>query len=232
MLKGVVSPMRSVPDHIVKPPYAATGQVKRRPESAVKSPDVIARMRRAGAAAAGLSGIRIIAAKSVHIENVQIAGFSQNCIDVATTTAASQVTIVDSMLQHCGTNGLNVVTTAAVAVNVQVQNTQILGSTTAGVTSTATGVNAQNGSRIVLDRTMIANVTTGVNQVNSGGGAASNVFVVNSSIHNAATALKSVTGAIMGATQSGFYNCGTIFNINGGSLFTTEATRFCTASVA
>ena len=52
MLKGVVSPMRSVPDHIVKPPYAATGQVKRRPESAVKSPDVIARMRRAGAAAA------------------------------------------------------------------------------------------------------------------------------------------------------------------------------------
>ena len=52
MLKGVVSPMRSVPDHIVKPPYAATGQVKRRAESAVKSPDVIARMRRAGAAAA------------------------------------------------------------------------------------------------------------------------------------------------------------------------------------
>lgn len=44
--------MRSVPDHIVKPPYAATGQVKRRPEPAVKSPDVIARMRRAGAAAA------------------------------------------------------------------------------------------------------------------------------------------------------------------------------------
>ena len=52
MLQGIVSPMRSVPDHIVKPPYAATGQVKRRPEPAVKSPDVIARMRRAGAAAA------------------------------------------------------------------------------------------------------------------------------------------------------------------------------------
>ncbi|MFM7890585.1 MAG: hypothetical protein ACKO8V_01575, partial [Actinomycetota bacterium] len=39
-------------DHIVKPPYAATGQVKRRPESATKSPDVIARMRRAGSTAA------------------------------------------------------------------------------------------------------------------------------------------------------------------------------------
>ncbi|MGA1743076.1 MAG: type I methionyl aminopeptidase [Ilumatobacteraceae bacterium] len=52
VLKGVVSPMRSVPDNIAKPPYALTGQVKRRPESPVKSPDVIARMRRAGATAA------------------------------------------------------------------------------------------------------------------------------------------------------------------------------------
>ncbi|NBS36941.1 MAG: type I methionyl aminopeptidase, partial [Actinobacteria bacterium] len=52
VLPGIVSPMRSVPDHIARPTYAATGQVARRPESAVKSPDVIARMRRAGAAAA------------------------------------------------------------------------------------------------------------------------------------------------------------------------------------
>ncbi|MEY4069002.1 MAG: hypothetical protein RLZZ332_1338 [Actinomycetota bacterium] len=52
VLPGIVSPMRTVPDHIARPPYAATGQVARRPESAVKTPDVIARMRRAGAAAA------------------------------------------------------------------------------------------------------------------------------------------------------------------------------------
>ena len=52
MLPGVVSPMRSVPDHIGRPPYAETGQVKRRAEPAVKSPDIIARMRHAGATAA------------------------------------------------------------------------------------------------------------------------------------------------------------------------------------
>ena len=52
VLPGVVSPMRSVPDHIVKPPYAETGQVKRRSEPAVKSSDVVTRMRRAGASAA------------------------------------------------------------------------------------------------------------------------------------------------------------------------------------
>ena len=49
---GIVSPRRAVPDHIRRPPYAASGQVRRVPEPAVKSPDVIARMRRAGALAA------------------------------------------------------------------------------------------------------------------------------------------------------------------------------------
>ena len=48
---GVVSPMRSVPDSIMKPPYAATGMVPRLEEGRVKSPEVIERMRVAGAAA-------------------------------------------------------------------------------------------------------------------------------------------------------------------------------------
>lgn len=48
---GVVSPMRSVPDSIVKPPYALTGNVPRIEEGRVKSPEVIERMRVAGAAA-------------------------------------------------------------------------------------------------------------------------------------------------------------------------------------
>ncbi len=52
MLQGAISPMRYVPDHIVKPPYAADGRVDRWAESRVKTPDVIERMRRACAAAA------------------------------------------------------------------------------------------------------------------------------------------------------------------------------------
>ncbi|ATB35103.1 methionine aminopeptidase [Cystobacter fuscus] len=50
---GVVSPMRSVPPHIPRPDYAATGRPSRSGFiSDVQSPDVIARMRRAGKAAA------------------------------------------------------------------------------------------------------------------------------------------------------------------------------------
>jgi methionyl aminopeptidase len=44
--------MRLVPDHIVRPPYAVTGKVTRQPESAIKSPDIIERMRVAGSTAA------------------------------------------------------------------------------------------------------------------------------------------------------------------------------------
>jgi methionyl aminopeptidase len=49
---GTVSPMRAVPAHIGKPPYAETGIVPRYQESRVKSPEVIERMRIAGEKAA------------------------------------------------------------------------------------------------------------------------------------------------------------------------------------
>jgi methionyl aminopeptidase len=49
---GRLSPPRPVPDHIPRPPYADTGVPVRVQESPVRSPDVIARMRRAGQAAA------------------------------------------------------------------------------------------------------------------------------------------------------------------------------------
>ena len=49
---GRVSPMRPVPPEIGRPPYADTGDVTRRPEPAVKSPEVIERMRVAGRVAA------------------------------------------------------------------------------------------------------------------------------------------------------------------------------------
>ncbi|MBM3828802.1 MAG: type I methionyl aminopeptidase [Actinobacteria bacterium] len=51
---GVISPMRSVPDHIVKPGYALSGEVTRWSEPAVKSPEIIERMRHAGAMAADI----------------------------------------------------------------------------------------------------------------------------------------------------------------------------------
>jgi methionyl aminopeptidase len=50
--QGSISPLRSVPDHIELPTYVVEGRVDRWDEPAVKSADVIERMRRTGADAA------------------------------------------------------------------------------------------------------------------------------------------------------------------------------------
>jgi methionyl aminopeptidase len=52
VLPGVVSPMRSVPAHIVRPPYADSGIVEHWDEPRIKTPEVIERMRHAGRVAA------------------------------------------------------------------------------------------------------------------------------------------------------------------------------------
>jgi methionyl aminopeptidase len=52
VLPGEVSPMRTVPPEIVRPPYADSGVPVRRPEPRVKAPEIIERMRIAGATAA------------------------------------------------------------------------------------------------------------------------------------------------------------------------------------
>ena len=48
VLPGIVSPMRAVPDHIVRPAYAETGEVPHWEEPRIKSPEIIERMRHAG----------------------------------------------------------------------------------------------------------------------------------------------------------------------------------------
>ena len=48
VLQGTVSPMRGVPDSIVRPPYADTGDVVPWDEPRIKSPEIIEKMRHAG----------------------------------------------------------------------------------------------------------------------------------------------------------------------------------------
>jgi methionyl aminopeptidase len=52
VLPGEVSPMRPVPGHIARPPYADTGDVVAWDEARIKTPEVIERMRHAGKVAA------------------------------------------------------------------------------------------------------------------------------------------------------------------------------------
>jgi len=48
ILPGLVTPMRSVPEHIARPPYADTGEYEPWDEGRIKSPEIIERMRHSG----------------------------------------------------------------------------------------------------------------------------------------------------------------------------------------
>ncbi len=52
VLQGLVSPVRPVPAHIARPPYAETGEVTSWDEPRIKSPEIIERMRVSGRLAA------------------------------------------------------------------------------------------------------------------------------------------------------------------------------------
>jgi methionyl aminopeptidase len=60
---GRLSPMRTVPDHIERPPYAETGEPVRVAEPHVRSQDVIERMRRTGKEAAQILQMLVDAAR-------------------------------------------------------------------------------------------------------------------------------------------------------------------------
>jgi len=54
VVQGTITPMRSVPDHIQRPPYAATGVAPRWDEPRIKTPGIIERMRVASTMAADI----------------------------------------------------------------------------------------------------------------------------------------------------------------------------------
>ena len=149
---------------------------------------------------------------SLHVENVHIAGFSQNCLDASTGTSAGQLTVLASVFENCAATGVNLATSNGSVINAQLRDTRILNVTN--------GVNGQNGTRAVLDRVLIANASVGVLQSNAQAGGGSSVLVTNCTVDKATTALQSAAGAVMGATLSSFSNVNMIFNINGGVLFT------------
>ena len=75
VIAGVVTPMRSVPDHIPHPPYAETGEYEPWDEGRVKSPEIIERMRRSGAIAAEV----LFVARDTYPSSINYHGYPKAC---------------------------------------------------------------------------------------------------------------------------------------------------------
>jgi hypothetical protein len=163
----------------------------------------------AAAGSPGLKGISFLAGKSLHIEHIKIYGFTTSCIDVNVGTAMT-LTVNDSKLSECGTNGISVVSSSGIA------HGDFYGDEIWNVAGTGTtnGINAGSNSRLAIRNCEIAFASVGVNQTGASPG--STVTVQGSSFSLNGTALISAANSGIAVGKSVFYLNGTVFG--GGNI--------------
>lgn len=153
----------------------------------------------------GLSGVAYFGAKAVHLENVDIFGFTVAGVDVATSAAAKltadNVTVTDNAA------GFAISTTAGTAV-ADLYHVKVSNSTGDGI---RTGANA---SVLVRDSNISLN-GVGLNQT---GASFANLFLCQ--IDRNGVGLQSGAGAQAGAFGNVFSQNGTALSSNGGVIFT------------
>ena len=135
----------------------------------------------------GITGIRILAAASVIVEDTLIQNFTQGGISVAPTTPALDLTIHDSMIGENAGGGLILTAAAGRSITATLDNVRLTGNVTAGIslTKTTTG-------------TIVANVTD--SQIENGSnfgirsvGAGALVRLSGSAVTGNATGLSAIT---------------------------------------
>ncbi|HEX5732755.1 MAG TPA: right-handed parallel beta-helix repeat-containing protein [Blastocatellia bacterium] len=123
----------------------------------------------------GINGIRYLAGKTLHVENVTIQGFTSNGIDVSLGANNGNLTVKDSSITNCGIAGIRMQTSTGTATasiyNVRLQSCQFgldvfSGNATISDSvvshNTGIGVVAESTGVINVERTVITNNGTGV----------------------------------------------------------------------
>ena len=156
--------------------------------------------------AGATDGVKIIAAGTVHVVDMNIYNCSGSGINVA--TGASTVVIVeDTRIHDCG-SGITTNTTAGL-ITADYSHVSIWGATN--------GVNAQNGTRAQIHNSTIVGTSVGVNQ--SGLAALGSVVTVfNCNFTGNGTAVQSIAGASSGVSGCVLSTNGNGLNPNGGSI--------------
>jgi hypothetical protein len=172
----------------------------------------------------GTNGIRFLAGKSLHVENVIIANVTTNGIDVNTTTNGD-VTILNTVIRDCGGTGVSLVDSGflqATLVNVQVEKCAngvsaganvkaAISNSTASLNSGIGIVGVGPGTEINIDRCTIAFNNVGVES----GAAAAVIKLTGNSITNNGTGVLTLAGQV-----NGFGNNVIFGNASDGSVTT------------
>lgn len=152
----------------------------------------------------GLVGIKVLSAKTVHLEDVNMFGFQTAGVQVA-ASAATNVTLNQVIIMDCAV-GLDVSSSAGNAI-ADVINSQIW--------SNPTGVKGEGNSLITIKDSTVS-LSSGVAVQQTAGG--SQINLVNSQLSSNATAVQSIAGSTLRISGNTFTQNGVAVNINGGSV--------------
>jgi hypothetical protein len=167
----------------------------------------------------GLNGIRYLAGKTLHVENLTIQGFTSNGIDMNLGANSGNLTVKDTYINNCGIAGIRIQTSTGTATasldNVRLQSNQFGFDALSGSTTISNSVVSQNtGIGIVGESTSVINVE-------------------GTMISNNGTGVSGFSGtAVIRLSNSGVYNNGTGINVAAGTTVATfQNNRFANNTV-
>ncbi|HJQ67857.1 MAG TPA: right-handed parallel beta-helix repeat-containing protein [Blastocatellia bacterium] len=159
----------------------------------------------------GLNGIRYLAGKNLHVENVTIHGFTSNGIDVNLGANNGNLTVKDSTINNCGVAGVRVQTSTGTATasldNVKLQACQfgldafsghVTISNSVASQNTSIGIVAESTATINVERTVISNNPTGVSSFSG----TAIIRLSNSALYNNGTGINVAAGTTVASFQN------------------------------
>jgi len=152
------------------------------------------------------SGIRILAANTVTIEDGVIDGFQTHGISIETTGGTPRVTVDRMSIRSVIGNGINTFITGG-TVNLSISNSQ--------VSATATGVNLSSNTKAVVRNSSLANNTTGAAAFQS------DLSIFSSTISGNTTGVFSNTGGVVRIHDNIVTSNGTGLSSGGGSILSS-----------
>jgi hypothetical protein len=154
-------------------------------------------------AGTGINGVRVLAANSVHLDEVVMDGFTQHGVSVETIAGTPKVTIDSCNFRSNAGNGVNTFITGG-TVSLSVSNSVFA--------SNNTGLNLSSNTKATISRSNVHGNTTGLGVTNASLG------VQDCNISNNTTGILSSTGGairVMGTMVTGN---GTGLSASGGTI--------------
>ncbi|HUR99617.1 MAG TPA: hypothetical protein VMZ26_16245 [Pyrinomonadaceae bacterium] len=154
-------------------------------------------------AGTGINGIRILAANTVHVDEVVIDGMTQHGVSIETTTGAPKVFIQDTHIRSVSGNGVNSFVIGG-GVKLDISNSQL--------GATATGLSLSNNTAATISHSVVAGNTTGIVASNA------SAAVFDCTISNNTTGISALSGGNVRVMSTMITSNGTGVSLGGGSV--------------